>query len=276
MTAAPTSDELLDLAAFAERLADRARLETLARFRAHGPTVNKSEDGFDPVTEADRAAERAIRELIAEEYPDHGVLGEEHPETPANGPWRWTIDPIDGTRSFVIGAPLWTTLIALSFEDRPVVGVIDCPVLDERWIGAAGETTFCANGERNPARARQCLSVADAVISCTDPMSMFDGAEAGGFELLRAAARMTRLGMDAYAYGLLASGGVDLVIEAGLQTYDVCALIPVIEGAGGVVTDWTGAQKNAWRGGQIAAMGDDALRHETISALRRAARPVSA
>ena len=278
MTHAPPSPEdLASLAAFAERLCAAARRETLPRFRAVAAVDDKASAAaagdqvradFDPVTEADRAAEAAMRALIAESYPRHGVLGEEHGRLDGDGPYAWTLDPIDGTRGFISGLPLWTTLIALTYEGEPVLGVIDQPYLAERYTGYAGAAWFKSGPVQRPLAVRPCPHLTDATISTTDP-ALFNGAEAAAFEQVRRAARLARYGCDGYAYAMLAAGLIDAVIETGLAPYDVHALTPVVEGAGGVFTNWRG--ERAWDGGQVVAAGDPAVHAEALVALNRAA-----
>lgn len=255
---------------FARELADLARTVTGPAFRQRHDVDNKAHRGFDPVTKADRDAEAALRERIDARYPEHGVAGEEWPDRPARSPWRWTLDPIDGTRAFIIGAPTWTTLIGLSFEGRPVLGVIDQPFTDERWIGAASKAWRRHQGRDEHIGVRPCAQVSEAVLASTDPFAMFDLAEMGGFRLLNDAARLSRFGLDAYGYALLAEGRVDLVVEAGLAAYDVAAAIPIIEAAGGVVTDWLGRREGAWEGGRILAAGDARTHAEAVRVLARA------
>ena len=259
-----------DFIPFAQALADAARAAILPYFRAHAEIENKKPDAaFDPVTEADRGAERAMRDLIARHYPTHGVLGEEYGETPSQDGWSWTLDPVDGTRAFISGLPLWGTLIALAYEGRPVLGVIDQGFLDERYVGFPGGAEVTARGVTQALSVRTCGHLNEATIATTDPF-LFDGAEAGGFEMVRRASRLQRYGCDCYAYAMLAAGRVDLVIESGLKPWDVHALIPVIEGAGGVVTNWRGGP--AWEGGQVIASGDPRPHEQAIVALRRAAK----
>jgi len=273
-THSPSATELDTLEAFAGRLADAARRESLPRFRKTTAIDNKAGDSdFDPVTEADRAAETAIRALIEAEYPRHGILGEEHGVKPSDGPWEWTLDPIDGTRAFISGVPMWTTLIALSFEGRPVIGVIDQPYLDERFVGRSGtgpikRATFTRGSAQQTLKVRPCPELTNATISTTDPF-IFTGSETGGFEQVRRTARLARYGCDAYAYAMVAAGHMDLVIESSLEPYDVRALVPVIEGAGGLFTNWRG--EPAWDGGQVVAAGDPAAHAEALIALKRAA-----
>jgi histidinol phosphatase-like enzyme (inositol monophosphatase family) len=266
----PSPEELHDLQAFTERLCAAAARETVPRFRMGGTVEDKGAGrAFDPVTEADRAAERALRALIEAAYPSHGIHGEELGVRPAEGPYEWTLDPVDGTRAFICGLPLWTTLIALSFEGRPIIGVIDQPYLGERYLGAPDGAEYRRGSVRRPLKSRPCARLADAAISTTDPF-LFDGAETGGFEQVRRAARLARYGCDAYAYAMVAAGQLDLVVEAGLKPYDVRALGPVVEGAGGVLTDWRG--EPAWDGGQVIAAGDARVHAEALIALGRAAK----
>jgi histidinol phosphatase-like enzyme (inositol monophosphatase family) len=218
-----------DFAAFAMTLADAARAVTLGA--ADRAAEDKNEGGvYDPVTATDRAAERAIRALIEAAFPEHGIAGEEYGVKEGAGRFVWSLDPIDGTRAFICGLPSWTTLIALLEEGEPVVGLIDVPTLDERYLGFAG-----AGG----LKASDCRDLREARASTTDPY-LFAGAEAEGFERLRRTARVTRYGLDAYAYARLAAGSIDLVAESGLKPHDYNALIPVVRAAGGVIGNWRG------------------------------------
>lgn len=229
-----------DVISFAHRLADAARQETMRHARGALAAENKNSGGeFDPVTEADRAAERAMRALIEQHHPGHGVSGEEYGDTHASSAFRWLLDPIDGTRSYTCGLPTWTTLIALLEDGAPVLGLIDAPVLDERYVGCGGESWLLARGERECLRSSGCTALAEARLSTTDPF-LFDRRGLGEFNRLRGAVRTTRYGHDAYAYGRLAAGSLDLVVECGLKTHDYMALIPVVRGSGGVFGDWSG------------------------------------
>lgn len=261
--------DLDTLAAFAERLADAARAAILPHFRAGGAIVNKAEGGYDPVTEADRGAERAMRALIEAHYPSHGVEGEEFGLKPSQDGFGWVLDPVDGTRAFVCGLPTWGTLIGLCFEDRPVLGVIDQAYLDERYRGGSAGASATIRGVTKPITTRACARLTEATLATTDPF-LFSPAEAGGFEQLRATARLTRYGYDCYAYAMVAAGAIDMVVESGLKRHDVAALIPVIEGAGGVVTNWRG--EPAPLGGQVIAAGDRRPHAEALVSLRRCAR----
>lgn len=252
----------------AHLMADAARAAILPHFRAPLDVENKLEAGFDPVTVADRASEEAMRAVLARHAPDDGILGEEFGETTGVNGRRWVLDPIDGTRAFIAGLPTWTVLIALERGGRPAVGVIDQPHIGERFLGWPGGAALSHGGEERPLRTRGTRSL-DAAILCTTDAHLFADAEAEAFERVRQKARLCRFGYDAYAYAMLANGGVDLVIESGLQIYDVQAFIPVIEGAGGVVTDWTGGDPSG--GGQVIAAGSQALLDEVLPLLAPAA-----
>jgi histidinol phosphatase-like enzyme (inositol monophosphatase family) len=244
----------------------------LPLFRGDHGIENKSKTrDYDPVTLADKGAEAEIRRLIAQHYPEHGVIGEEMGEDRPDAEFVWVLDPVDGTRAFVGGLPLWTTLIGLRFQGRPVLGSIGQPYLGEVFVGsqAAGSRLVSAAGER-PLKVRTGLPLTSAIIATTDPEACFNGAELGAWRQIRSAVRLARLGCDAYAYAMVALGTLDLVVEAGLKSWDVEAAVPVIEGAGGMVTDWTGAPIGR-HGGQMAIAGDRAVLDEALVALKRAA-----
>lgn len=258
-----------ELEAFAVELARAAGSVTLPYFRGQFTQEDKgSGAGFDPVTQADREAEALIRKLIAGRYPEHGVVGEEYGEDRPEADHVWVLDPIDGTRAFISGLPLWTTLIALKQEGRPSVGVIAQPFLDEIYLGGPSGPALLSRGETTGLRTRACPRLTDAVISTTDP-DLFTGAELGAWTQVRAAARLARLGCDAYAYAMLAAGHIDMVIEAGLKSWDWTALVPVIEAAGGEVTNWRGESPD--QTGQILAVGDACVREQALVTLKRAA-----
>jgi myo-inositol-1(or 4)-monophosphatase len=220
-----------------------------------------------PVTEADKAAERAIRALLAERHPDHGVIGEEYGTTNAEAEWVWVLDPIDGTRAFLTGRPLFGTLIALLHRGHPVLGLIDQPATGERWTGLAGQPTRFRSAMGGTPRCRPCTSLAEAELSCTSP-DMFDAETAPRFGRVKAAARRTSWGGDCYAYGLLALGLVDVVIDATMKPWDWAALVPVIEGAGGRCTDWAGKPLHLASDGTVLALGDPSLLPAVTEALR--------
>lgn len=255
--------------AFAVELAHAAATVTLPLFRGDHGEVNKAERGdFDPVTEADRGAEAVMRDLIAARYPDHGIIGEEYGADRPDAEHVWVLDPVDGTRAFVAGLPVWTTLIALRSAGQPAVGVIAQPYLDELYLGGPSGAVRIGRGETRPIRVRDCPSLNQAVIATTDP-DIFNGAEAGAWTQVRAAARLARLGCDAYAYAMVASGHIDLVAESALKIWDWSALMPVVIAAGGRVTDWRGQAPDG--NGQILAVGDARLTDQALIALRRAA-----
>ncbi len=221
-----------------------------------------------PVTEADRAAEAAMRRLIEAEYPRDGIIGEEYGIKEGATGRTWVLDPIDGTTSFIAGRPIFGTLIALMEEGWPVLGVIDQPIARERWVGAAGKPTLFNNAV---AKARPCRDLAQAVLATTSPHAFADD-EARAFLALGAKVARRRIvyGGDCYNYGLIASGHVDLVVEAGLKIYDYVALVPVVEGAGGLMCDWRGDPLNAESDGQVIALGDPARLEDVLEALHSA------
>lgn len=263
MTDDPIQD-LRELAAFARTLADAARAETLPRWRQAGAAENKAAAGeFDPVTEADRAAERAMRALIEALHPLHAISGEEFPERLGQGRWSWSLDPIDGTRSFVCGLPTWTTLIALLEGGAPVLGVIDAPRLGELYIGYAGSACLVTAGGEEMLSSSGCTKLSEARLSTTDPYLLAD--PAGGFARLRAAVRITRYGHDAYAYARLAAGSLDVVAESGLKPHDYNALIPIVRGAGGAIGNWRGEAD--FGAGQIVAAATPELFEQALRLL---------
>ncbi|MFL5297011.1 MAG: inositol monophosphatase family protein [Phenylobacterium sp.] len=231
--------------------------------------------GFDPVTEADKGAERAIRALIAERYPAHGVIGEEYGEDRPDAEFVWVLDPVDGTRAFVAGLPLWTTLIGLRWQGRPVLGSIGQSFLGELYIGhafadGAGASRVMTRGGARPLQVRPCPDIAAALIATTDPETCFGPAEAAAWRDVRRVTRLARLGCDAYAYAMVAAGTMDLVLEAGLKAWDIDAAIPVVAGAGGLTTDWRGQPVGAF-GGQVAIAGDRACLGAALALLAPAA-----
>lgn len=254
--------DIENFAQLAVRLADAARPEIMGRFRTGIQADAKSD--ASPVTEADRASERAMRELINHTYPGHGILGEEYGAERTDAEFVWVLDPIDGTNSFVTGKPLFGTLVALCQDGKPIVGVIDAPGMNERWVGARGRPTTL-NGQ--PVKTRACADMSRSWLYATTP-DMFKGGDEAAFKRLRAGVWRTVFGGDCYAYGLLASGHVDLVCEASLGPYDYCALAPVVEGAGGVLTDWQGTPVGLNSDGRVLAAGDKALHAKALAALK--------
>jgi len=254
---------------FAVELAREAARVSLPYFRGANVEADKGGPGaFDPVTQADQEAEAALRRLIAARYPDHGVIGEEFGEDRPDADHVWILDPIDGTRAFIAGLPLWTNLIALRIDGLPQVGAIGQPCLEEIFIGGPSGARLLKGIVETTLAARPCEQLTGAVIATTDP-DLFTGAELGAWTQVRAAAKLARLGCDAYAYAMLAAGRIDLVAESGLKVWDWSALVPVIEAAGGQVTDWRGGAPDG--NGQILAVGDARLAEQAMTALRRAA-----
>ena len=254
---------------FAVELAREAARISLPYFRNPCEESDKGgAAGFDPVTRADREAEAAIRRLIEARYPEHGVIGEEYGEDRPDAEHVWILDPIDGTRAFIAGLPLWTNLVALRTGGRPTVGVIGQPYLDEIFLGGPSGALLLKGEAESRLETRACQRLTEAVIATTDA-DLFTGPELGAWTQVRAAARLARLGCDAYAYAMLAAGRIDLVAESGLKVWDWSALVPVIEAAGGEVTDWRGGTPEA--NGQNLAVGDVRIREQALVSLRRAA-----
>jgi inositol-phosphate phosphatase / L-galactose 1-phosphate phosphatase / histidinol-phosphatase len=250
-----------ELVALAHRLADVAR-PIAARYFRTGVTVDDKSDS-SPVTIADREAESAMCAVLAAQVPEHGVFGEEHGAVRTGADYVWVLDPIDGTKAFITGLPIFGTLIALLHHGKPVLGVIDQPILDERWLGIEGErSTF--NGK--PIRVRACPALDQAYMYSTAPI-MFSGAFEKRHEALTRKVKLFRWGGDCYAYGLLASGHVDLVVENSLKLYDFAALVPVIKGAGGLITDWRGKELDAHSDGSVLAAGDAAIHRAALTVL---------
>lgn len=247
--------------ALAHALADAAGAAIRPYFR--NAFEMESKEDASPVTQADRAAEAAIRAILEAERPADGIFGEEYGRVREGAARTWVLDPIDGTRSFIAGRPIFGTLIALIEDGRPALGVIDQPIIGERWIGAKGRPTLF-NGA--PARTRSCASLAAAHLGTTGPRH-FAGDEQPRFEAVSAAARDTLWGGDCYNYALVASGHLDLVVEAGLKLYDLAALVPVIEGAGGRMCDWRGADITEDSDGRVIAAGDARLLEDVLPLL---------
>ncbi|WP_300528081.1 histidinol-phosphatase [Maricaulis sp.] len=252
----------------ATALADAAGAAIRPHFRSGLSVDNKLEAGFDPVTAADKASEQAMRAILEAQAADDGIFGEEFGRTPSRNGREWVLDPIDGTRAFISGLPCWTVLIALAVEGVPQLGVIDQPHTGERFIGLPGESWLDHAGARSALKTRDTASLAEATLATTDPF-LFKGEEYRAFSAVSDACQLVRFGYDAYAYAMIAAGGVDLVVESGLQAYDVNALIPVVTGAGGVVTDWRGG--SAAGGGQVIAAANADLHAQALALLESAA-----
>lgn len=271
MTSDLSPERLSALDDFLVELNQASAQVILPLFRAdHGLEDKGPAGAFDPVTQADRNAESAIRKLVAERFPDHGFIGEEHGEDRPDAEFVWVVDPIDGTRAFIAGLPVWTTLIGLRHQGEPVLGSIGQPYVGELFIGSAAGSRLMARGSSRLLRVRECPRLTQAVIATTDVEGCFNGAEAGAWGQVRAAARVARFGCDAYAYAMVALGLIDLVVEAGLKSWDIEAAVPIIEGAGGLVTDWRGERLKR-TGGQVAIAGDRRCLDEALVALKRSA-----
>ncbi len=250
-------------AEFALRIARDAGAAVLPHFRAPIEVEDKGGvRGYDPVTEADRAAEAVIRDAIARTYPDHGIEGEEHGRTAGTSPYTWVVDPIDGTRGFILGHLHWAILIGLNDGTRPIVGVVHQPYVDESFVAADGVAEWRRGDQRRTLRVRRCARVEDAVVSTTDPRHFKSERQRAAYAAATDGARLIRYGGDCYCYTQLAMGLVDIVIETGLQPYDIQALIPLIENAGGVVSNWEGGRCDG--GGDVLACGDRALHAELL------------
>jgi myo-inositol-1(or 4)-monophosphatase len=249
----------IDFAVFVDRLASVSGEAILPFFRTSLGIDNKgSGDTFDPVTAADRSAETAMRTLIRQTFPDHGIIGEEFGSERTDAENVWVLDPIDGTKSFIVGMPAWGTLIALTRAGEPVYGMMHQPFTRERFTGDGGAARYRGPAGERALRVRRCARLADAILMTTSPLLM-KAADRAAFAKVEAAVRMSRYGGDCYAYCMLAAGHVDLVIETELKPYDILPLIPIITGAGGLVTAWDGGSPRA--GGRIIAAGD-ARAHE--------------
>lgn len=244
---------------FANRSADEAGEIARKHFRHKLSVEHKADDS--PVTVADRGIEGRLRERISQAYPDHGIFGEEHGVENLDREFVWVVDPIDGTKSFVTGHPLFGGLMALLENGEPRLGQIDMPVMAERWCGVAGQETTL-NGV--PVRTSACRSLADAYAYTTDPM-LFVGDQKRIFEMLKDRARLLRFGGDCYNYALLASGHCDLVLEIGLEPYDFLPVVQIIRGAGGVITDWSGAPLTVYSKGDVLAAATPELHAQTLA-----------
>lgn len=252
-----------------------ARAITLPLFEngAARGTENKAVSGYDPVTAADTEGERVLREIISQHFPDDAIEGEEFDDIAGTSDWLWTVDPIDGTRGFVAGVPVWSTLIAVSFKGAPVIGLIDHPALGQSYFGVVGIADPVSwreldGGNLYRLSTKPCAAISDAILGCTEPLSMLGHGELAAYNIIRHGAKFSRLGLDAYGYAMVASGRMDIIIEAGLKPCDVRALMPVIEGAGGKLTNWHSG--SAVNGGRAVAVGDAGLLPELYTYLGRA------
>lgn len=257
-----------DLIRVAHLLADAARPETLAYFRTSELLADDKTGaavGFDPVTEGDRAAERAMRTILKRERPDDAIFGEEYGHQPGTSGWIWVLDPIDGTRGFLSGTPTWGVLIAVGDEHGPVFGIVDQPYIRERFAGGLGVAEVDGPSGVSPLRTRAARPLSEAILLTTFP-EVGTAEEAAAFQAVSRQARLTRYGMDCYGYALVAAGQIDLVIEAGLNSYDIQGPQAVIEAAGGIVTDWAGGP--AHNGGRVLAAANSGIHAEAMAILK--------
>ena len=252
-------DAFVDLA---HTLADTAGEIQRRYFRAELGVERKSDES--PVTIADRECEARMRELVATRAPEHGFLGEEYAATGDDSEWVWCVDPIDGTKSFICGRPQFGTLIALLHRGRPVLGIIDQAILRERWLGIPGRGTTL-NGR--PVRVRACAALAEAILFCTSPRMYRDPAERAAFDRVESRAYLSQFSSDCYGYALLATGFADTVVERDLFPFDFMSLIPVVEGAGGIITDWAGRPLGLGSDGHVVASGDARVHDEVLGLL---------
>ncbi len=255
-----------EIGAFLDELAALSGAVVLPYFRTPLAIEDKGEGQFDPVTVADRAAEQVLRQAIRQRYPTHSIVGEEFAEHRGESAWRWVLDPIDGTRAFVSGFPTWGTLIALWEGEQARFGMMSQPFVGERFVGGNGAAHWTRGTMTAPLKTRAVKSLGTATLCATAPEMFARDFEWSRFEQLSKAVRLTRYGADCYAYCMLAAGHVDLVVEAGLGFYDIAALVPIVEGAGGVVSDWQGAPIRA--GGRVVAAANPALHLAALAILR--------
>jgi myo-inositol-1(or 4)-monophosphatase len=248
------------LAAFLDRLADAASDSIMPHFRAKMAIEDKGGGRFDPVTIADRDAEAAMRRLIKANFPEHGIIGEEYGAEREDADFVWVLDPIDGTRSFISGLPVWGTLIGLQREGKPILGMMAQPFTGERFAGDGSRAWYSGPDGTRSLSSRPCPALGEATLFTTTP-ALFSRADRPPYDRVEAAVRFARYGTDCYAYCMVAAGHADIVIETELKAYDIVALIPIVEGAGGRVSDWSGG--SAASGGRVLASGDRGL-HETV------------
>ncbi len=252
----------------ANELADVARVETLKYFRQPALSVsNKEQSSFDPVTEADRASERAMRDILAKRRPNDGILGEEYGTKEGTSGLTWVLDPIDGTRAYISGTASWGVLIGVDAGNGPVFGIVDQPFTSERFSGGFGIAEWQRGAEKRQMKTRDCVGLSDVILYTTFP-EIGTEAEGAAFKAVSEKCKLTRYGLDCYGYALIGLGMIDLVIESGLLAYDVQGPIAVVEAAGGIVTNWQGGP--AHNGGQIIAAGDKRAHAAALEILNNA------
>jgi myo-inositol-1(or 4)-monophosphatase len=255
----------VDFSSFVDQLASVSGDTILPFFRTALAIENKQPGGFDPVTAADRAAESSMRALIRKTFPGHGIIGEEHGAERTDAEYVWVLDPIDGTKSFITGMLAWGTLIGLMRFGEPVFGMIHQPFTRERFTGDGGAARYRGPAGNRDMRVRACASLGDAIVSTTSPLLMNE-ADRASFKRVENAAKLSRYGGDCYAYCMLAAGLIDLVIETEIKPYDIVAVIPVVTGAGGIVTTWE--NEPAQEGGRVIVAGDARVHAAALELLR--------
>ena len=257
-------EDLEPFLTIAHKLADAARPVVRKYYRTPVAVDVKADDS--PVTIADREVERTMRDILGAELPDHGILGEEYGRENMDADYVWVLDPIDGTKSFISGKPSFATLIALCHKGKPVLGIIDQAITDERWVGVMGQASTMNGDEIS---ARDCEDLKSATFFTTAP-ELFRGDAAKAYDAVSTKCRVPMYGVDAYAYGLTALGLADTVVETGMQAYDFCALVPVVEGAGGVMSDWSGNPLTMASAGDVIASGDARCHHDVLVTIKAA------
>ena len=238
----------------------------LSIFQAGIKPESKAKDYYDPVTKADRDTEKSLRKGIRSLFPDDHIIGEEYGVSAGRNGWEWYLDPIDGTRAFVSGVPVWSTLIGICYQSQPLIGVIDHPALEKRYVGVHGVSWRVTKDGRQKLCTRPCPDMDTAILACTEPMAIFTPDQLSVYKVIREKVRFTRLGLDALGYALTAAGRMDLVLEAGLKVHDLAALIPVVTGAGGIITDWNGG--SALKDGAVICAGDPVLAEQIYPYLK--------
>lgn len=254
----------LELEGFALELGHMAGGIARAYFRSSFAIENKDERGFDPVTSADRAIETVLRKAIRERFPEHNIVAEEEGDHRASSRFTWYIDPIDGTRAFMMGSPLWGTLVGLTEDDRPIFGLLSQPVLEEVFFGSPSGSWLIKEDGRQRLKSRACTDLSRACLASTHP-DMFRGAAAARYQALTERCLLSRYGGDCYNYAMLAAGFVDLVVEDRLKSFDIVPLVPILEGAGCVVTNWQGGSPLG--GGAVVAAATADLHAQALEAL---------
>ncbi len=251
---------------FAREMAAAAAKAAMPWFRAGAVVDNKLGDGgFDPVTKADRQAEQVMREMIAQKYPEHNIRGEEFGFEDKGSDFTWILDPVDGTRSFIMGIPLWGTVIGLARGGEIIAGVVSQPFTGEVFSGDGRSAAMSSPHGNGKLKTRRCKNLDEAVLATTDPWLFANAAEAAAYKVIESKARLARYGGDCYIYCMLAAGQIDLIVESELADYDIAGLIPIVEGAGGIITSWQGG--SAANGGSVVASGDARLHEKALELL---------